>query len=286
MAVDQTERQALAIEVIAVPNMGAMRDQPTNAVIVGQQEVLIIDPGEAAGVALIEAALARRGPVRVQAIVLTHGHHDHVIAAPALKARYDCPILLNPIERTVLHRGLTWEEVDRPLTGGMVFTVDGGHLETLDTPGHSPGHVALFEPASRTLIAGDLVSGNGTVGIFPPLGKMGDYVASLRRAQEIDARTIIPGHGPTIVQPPDLFARYLARRLQREEEIAALLRRGPATIEAMLPELYPDVLPQFQFAAMATILAHLEKLREEGRAAPDAADPLAARWSSSAVDGD
>src|SRR4051794_14861000 len=128
MAVDQTGWRALAIEVIPVPNTGAMRDQPTNAVLVGREEVLIVDPGEAAGVALIEAALARRGPVRVRAIVLTHGHHDHVIAAPALKARYGCPILLNPIERPVLHRGLTWEDADRPLTAAMTLAVAGSHL--------------------------------------------------------------------------------------------------------------------------------------------------------------
>jgi glyoxylase-like metal-dependent hydrolase (beta-lactamase superfamily II) len=279
MATALDESRAPAIEVIAVPNDGVMSDQPTNATIVGGGEVIIVDPGDQPGVAVIQEALARRGDVRVTAIVLTHGHHDHTLAAPALKRIFACPILLNPAERPILPRMIDWSEIDGPVAGGMTLTVDGVRLEAIDTPGHSPGHVALYEPVSRTLIAGDLVSGHGTVGIFPPHGKMGEYFASLERAQRLDARTIIPGHGPTLTQPPDLFAQYIARRTTREREIYAALAQGPATIEAMLPGLYPDVSPQFRRAAAATILAHLEKLREEGRVAPDSDDPFAARWA-------
>jgi glyoxylase-like metal-dependent hydrolase (beta-lactamase superfamily II) len=108
---------------------------------------------------------------------------------------------------------------------------------------------------------------------------MRDYFASLERARGLDARTIIPGHGPTLTQPPDLFAQYIERRTTREREILAAIARGPATIEAILPGLYPDVSPQFRRAAWATILAHLEKLREEGRVMVDGDDPLVARWS-------
>jgi glyoxylase-like metal-dependent hydrolase (beta-lactamase superfamily II) len=279
MTTERDEPGAPAIEVIAVPNDGVMSDQPTNATIIGTDEVIIVDPGDQPGVAVIQEALARRGTVRVAAIVLTHGHHDHSLAAPALKRTFACPILLNPAERPILPRALDWSEIDRPLTGGMTLSVDGVRLEAIDTPGHSPGHVALYEPASRTLIAGDLVSGHGTVGIFPPHGKMSEYFASLERAQRLGARTIVPGHGPTLTQPPDLFAQYIERRTTREREIYAAVAQGPATIEEMLPGLYPDVSPQFRRAAAATILAHLEKLREEGRVAPDGDNPFVARWA-------
>ncbi len=151
--------------------------------------------------------------------------------------------MLNPRERPVLRQFLNWADVDLPLTGGMTLTVDGGRLETLDTPGHSPGHVALYEPASRTIIAGDLVAGQGTVGIFPPHGKMLDYFASLERARRLDARVVIPGHGPTLTQPPDIFARYIEHRAAREREVYAAVARGPATIEALIPGLYPEVSP-------------------------------------------
>ena len=107
-------------------------------------EVFIIDPGEAAGVELIQEALARRGTVRVKAIVLTHSHPDHATAAPALKELYGCPVMLNPKERPVLRQFMDWSDIDLPLTGGMTLTVDGGTLETHRHAGPFPGpHRAL-----------------------------------------------------------------------------------------------------------------------------------------------
>lgn len=280
MTGEETAARALALEVLAVPNDSFMSDQPTNAIIVGTDEVFIVDPGDKAGVAIVREALDARGTVRVKAIVLTHSHPDHAVAAPALRRRYDCPIMLNPQEQPLLRQFLDWSgsEIDLPLMGGMTLAVDGGYLEALDTPGHSPGHVALYEPVARTLLAGDLVSGHGTVGIFPPHGKMSEYFDSLARMQQLGARLVIPGHGPAMPQPPDIFGRYIERRMKREREIYAVVARAPTTIEALLPELYPDVLPRFRRAAAATVLAHLEKLRTEGRVTPDADDPFSAHW--------
>jgi len=282
MTGERTAARALALEVLAVPNDSFMSDQPTNAIIVGTDEVFIVDPGDKAGIAIVQEALDARGTVRVKAILLTHCHPDHAVAAPELRRRYDCPIMLNPKEQPLLRQFLDWSAIDLPLTGGMTLTVDGGRLEALDTPGHSPGHVALYEPVARTLLAGDLVSGHGTVGIFPPHGKMSEYFASLARMQQLGARLVIPGHGPALPQPPDIFGRYIERRAKREREIYAVVARAPTMIAAILLELYPDVLPQFRRAAAATILAHLEKLRTEGRVTSDADDPFSARWHASA----
>src|SRR4051794_33475452 len=149
MATALDESRAPAIEVIAVPNDGVMSDQPTNATIVGTDEVIIIDPGDRPGVAVIQEALARRGTVRVTAIVLTHGHHDHTLAAPELKRVFACPILLNPAGRPIPPRAIDWSEIDQPLAGGMPLAADGVRLEAIDTPGPPPGHVALYEPVSR-----------------------------------------------------------------------------------------------------------------------------------------
>ncbi len=255
-----------------------MSDQPTNATIVGTEEVYLIDPGEKPGVELMQAALSRRPNVRVKAIVLTHSHPDHATAAPELRRIYGAPLMLNPKEKPVLREFFQWSDVDIELTGGMILPIEDGQLEAIDTPGHSPGHIALYEPVARTLIAGDLVSGHGTVGIFPPHGKMIEYLNSIRRAQALNARTVIPGHGPVMTQPPDIFAQYIERRLTREREIYEALARGPNTIEAILPGLYPEVLPHFRRAAAATILAHLEKLREEGRVAPESDDLAGGIW--------
>ncbi len=81
-----------------------------------------------------------------------------------------------------------------------------------------------------------------------------------------------------MTQPPDIFDQYIERRTTREEEIYAAVAAGPTTIEAMLPGLYPDVLPHFRRAAAATILAHLEKMRTEGRVEPESDELAETRW--------
>ncbi len=277
---EQIKPHALALEVVEVPNNGFMSDQPTNATIVGTHEVFIVDPGDAAGVEIIQEALGQRTDLRVKAIILTHGHPDHATATPELKHIYDCPVMLNPKEQPILRQFLNWSDVDAELTGGMTLTIEGGELQAMDTPGHSPGHIALYEPVSRTLIAGDLVSGHGTVGIFPPHGKMIEYFDSLEQMQRLNPAVIIPGHGPTMTQPPDIFAQYIERRTTREQEIYAVVAREPTTIEAMIPELYPVVLPHFRRAAAATILAHLEKMQVEGKVRPESDNLFEGVWSA------
>lgn len=276
MATEASGLRPLALEVLAVPNDNIMSDQPTNATIVGTDEVYIVDPGDHAGVALVRAALAARGNPPVRAILLTHAHPDHANAAGTLREEFGCPLLLHRREEPLADRFLAGVPIDWSLVGGMRLPIDGGWLETFDTPGHSPGHVSFYAPDSRTLIAGDLVSGFGTVGIFPPLGEMRAYCDSLARMQRVGIEQIIPGHGPT--QTPEIFARYLARRAEREAEIYAAVSHGPTTIEAIVTALYPDVQPRFRRAAAATTLAHLEKLRTEGRVTQEGDEPFSALW--------
>ncbi|HEY8598264.1 MAG TPA: MBL fold metallo-hydrolase [Thermomicrobiales bacterium] len=278
MAAATPAPRPLALEIVAVPNTGPLSEEPTNAIIIGTNEVFIVDPGDEAGVELIQAALVGRGAVTVKAILLTHAHPDHAVAAPALQRRYGCPIMLGPREVPVMRDYLDWSTVEHPLVGGMTLAVAGGHLDVLDTPGHTPGHIAFYEPTTQTLLAGDLVAGHGTVGILYPHGKMRDYFASLRLLQGRDIRRIIPGHGQALTQPPDLFGQYLERRTARERSILAIVGRGPTTVAAILPELYPALAPQSREAAVATIIAHLEKLQAEGHVTADAADLAQARW--------
>ena len=271
----------LMIEVVEIPNSGFMSDQPTNGCIVGASEVLIIDPGDDGGAEIFLRRLSELGNPPVKAIVLTHSHPDHAVAAAELKQTLRCPVMLNPKERPILEqfKGLTWDQIDEELHGGMTIEIDGGRLETYDTPGHSPGHVSLLEPETGTLIAGDLVSGHGTVGIFPPHGKMSEYFESLRLAKSLKPTSVIPGHGPTLTDPDGLFDQYLERRSKREREILEVLETSPTNIESLVVQLYPDVLPHFRRAAGATVLAHLIKL-ESGRVVRcDGEDQYSATWS-------
>jgi glyoxylase-like metal-dependent hydrolase (beta-lactamase superfamily II) len=178
------------------------------------------------------------------------------------------------LEKPPIERFAPTLEVDHWIEDGVPIKCEGFSLEPIFTPGHAPGHVALVVSTSRNLLAGDMISGFGSVGIFPPDGSVAAYIESLRRLLAVhDAEpfsAILPGHGPVIPNVREKIVGYIEHRLAREEEIAADLgAAGPSTVDELLPMVYPDVLPHLTFAAKSTLTMHLRKLVEDGRVTVD-----------------
>ena len=242
----------MKIRSITAPNPGPLTLDGTRTYLLGAS--IMIDPGPEIP-SHIEAIVAAQPAV--QAILITHRHADHAPAAVAVKQRTGARIVA---PRDVLDDAV----VDQRIAGDETITVDGELLEVIATPGHTAEHVCFLNQHGD-LFSGDTILGAGTAAIFPPDGNMADYLRSLRILRGRAPRTIHPAHGPTREEGLAVIDYYIGHRLEREQQVLDVLRRGSSTIQELRATIYPDLDPRLRGTAETQLLAHLIKLEEEGR---------------------
>src|SRR5947207_1745825 len=236
----------------------------TNCYIVGGDEVIVIDPASPyeEEQALLDRILEHR---KIREIRLTDLHTDHVSGANHLKQQRGVKIAAHPITARDLEGVVT---VDRTFVDGERLELrgkPGWNLRVLHTPGHARGHVCIFEEKNGSLITGDLMAGLGTIVIDPPEGHMATYFDSLKRMQALPVTALFPAHGPVMADAKAKIQQYLDHRMEREAKILAAWQRGHRQPAAIVKEVYTDVQPAMHGLAERSDMAHLEKLREEGR---------------------
>lgn len=257
----------------------------TNSIVLHGDELLIVDPGSDVEISrllnLIET-LNRR----VQAIVLTHHHVDHVQGLNSLLEFHNAEIWCHAETAIRLNR-----RPDRLLKDGDVLRVGDQTWEVCWTPGHAPGHLALFEPNLRTLIAGDLMASAGTILIPPGEGDMGAYLSSLRRIHSLRPRTIIPSHGWIFGSAQHRIESYIDHRLSREARVVeAIVAIGGGSIDDLLPIVYADTPVHVWPLARLSLESHLIHLEAQGRVLRDAneyrlaSDEIAGRLATPRLD--
>ncbi|MGH8899768.1 MAG: MBL fold metallo-hydrolase [Egibacteraceae bacterium] len=195
----------------------------TNCYVLGDVEIgraVVIDPGQDGGPVVRERLAAF--DLTCEAILLTHGHLDHVWAVPALAEALDVPVLLHGDDRWLwedpaaafgnvspgalkAQLGLDWDpptERLEYLRDGQTLSFAGCRIKVRHTPGHTPGSSVFLltdtgddEPL---LISGDLIFA-GSVGRTDfPRGSFPQQMASISRVvlPLHDRTAIVPGHGP------------------------------------------------------------------------------------------
>ena len=246
--------------IILAPNPSMMSGPGTNTIVLGGgvEGAIAIDPAvdDSAYLDTIIEEGTQRGGIR--RILITHGHPDHIGGALALKARLAVPIYASSRE------GVPMADVE--IADGTTFPAVDDTLRAIHTPGHRFDHLCFLLERQKTLFAGDIVAGVGTVVINPPEGDLQVYLDTLKRLQEIEIAEMVPSHGPTISDPQAKLAEYIAHRLQRELQVLVALEESPrgASIAQMVPLIYMDVDPRLHPVAARSVEAHLLKLEREG----------------------
>lgn len=261
---------------LTAPNPSVMTGPGTNTYLIGERDLVVVDPGPEDDAHLDAIAAAAEGYGRIRAILVTHHHSDHAPGAKGLSQRCGAEVL-------------GWGAVggftpDRTISEGDVVEAGDLAVRAVHTPGHASDHLCfLVEEPARLLLSGDHLMGGSTVVIAPPDGDMAAYLHSLDRLlgerPVLDA--IVPGHGPVLSDPIAVISEVKAHRLARETAVlAALRRRQDATVEQIVADVYVDVPELLHPIARYSVWAHLLKLRDDGEAAtPDPAS-VEALWSA------
>jgi len=211
----------------------------------------------------IDEALNRRR-ARLTQVIATHGHRDHIAGAPALAQRHpDAEFFRFPGPVPHSEAGPPW----RPLVGGDIVAVGRETLTVVHTPGHAPDHVTLWHAPTRAAFVGDLVIAGQSVMIDCGRGgRLVDYLASLERVLNLEPLILYPAHGAVSTAPASELTRYIRHRLERERQVVDALRAGRSAVPAIADSIYDGLEPMLMPSAIETVRAHLEKLKEEGRA--------------------
>ncbi|OGO01183.1 MAG: hypothetical protein A2Y72_02510 [Chloroflexi bacterium RBG_13_53_26] len=166
------------------------------------------------------------------------------------------------------------------LHGGEVIHHGRFDFEVVWTPGHSPGHVCLYERAKKILLSGDHILPNTfpNIGLHPQSGEdpLGNYLHSLAVVDGLDVDLVLPAHEHVFTALKQRIKELYQHHTERKAAIISTLREGPGTayqVSLQIPWILNGVSMSFEDLpsldkrlAVMSALAHLEPLCAEGKA--------------------
>ena len=254
----------------------------------------------------------------IKHIVITHAHVDHYGLAARVLRRCNATLSMHELEEKMIKlryqntkafaiesnallrtSGVEEQYVPEPqemvdrfdrlvlytapntlYKGGETLAHGGFEFQIIWTPGHSPGHICLYDPKHRIFFSGDHVLPGITshIGINPKAGPnpLDDYLHSLKRLLTLDVELILPAHGPPIKGFERRLKQIMTHHQDRKSEILKLLgeQDGPANafelVTAMKwyskgrPSAWQTLRDFDQRLAIAEVMAHLASLVNDG----------------------
>ncbi|MFF5078340.1 MBL fold metallo-hydrolase [Actinoplanes sp. NPDC000266] len=170
-------------------------------------EAAVVDLGTAGSGGAIGSALTAAGSGwgQVKHVILTHQHQDHVGGLPDVEPQVKAAFYAG---RDDVGSIVNAQQELKPLADGdEVFG-----LQIVGTPGHTLGHISVFDPSTGTLVAGDaLRTTEGLTGSDPQYtADLDQAAASVKKLAALDVKTILPGHGEPLTDGAAGALRKLA----------------------------------------------------------------------------
>jgi glyoxylase-like metal-dependent hydrolase (beta-lactamase superfamily II) len=168
------------------------------------KECLIIDPGDQ-GEQLAEKIKSEG--LSPKAILLTHGHFDHIMGVEALRQEFSIPVYVHEADQDLLENpdlnsgSMIGRSVsvtaDHMVKDGEILNLAGFKIQVLHTPGHTPGGVCYYFPEEEIVFSGDTLFCDSVGRTDLPGGSASDLVRSIREKvfSLPDLTLVYPGHG-------------------------------------------------------------------------------------------
>lgn len=250
----------------------------------------------------------------IHMIVATHGHPDHTGMAGRIRNEGDSSVLLHSSEQAfidyrrgdpsgsqlrewLIHYGVPPAEASdmasrvkagdnatpavsptKLLKGGEELRLSHYAFEVHWTPGHTPGHVCLYEPEHGLLLCGDHilqeVAPNVSLQPYTEENPMPGYLSSLEWMAEMPVELALPGHGQPFPSPRERALTLIGHQRDRQTQLQAMLTPKPQTSYELAaqvwatskPHNWAEFPPRLRRNGIATVAAHMELLAELGHA--------------------
>jgi glyoxylase-like metal-dependent hydrolase (beta-lactamase superfamily II) len=254
-------------------------------------------------------------PSEITKLFVTHIHPDHYGMAGRLKQLSSCEVIIHqkdaehlqlryfaprsladqmgafmamngvpPMDNPTMQMGsmnmldkVSPVPPDTSVHGGEVLKAGDFEFEIIHTPGHSPGHICLYEPNRKLLFTGDhilpTITPNVSIHAQTHGSPLGEYIHSLQKLIDLDVEHVLPAHEFDI---RDLKKRIIEIEAHHDERLAEMLGavdRGGSTAYEIADRvkwatgMMRDFAPHLQRSAVGETIAHLEYMFERGQLA-------------------